>query len=199
MGLRYARQHIPHRQQALPPMHLTRPPVVSDVTGETGMAMMRARRAGERAPVTLARLRQSRCHHDEATSAKALHGHWRAEHLGAVAQALALDDRSHQQIAECDRQIAAHLETCAEGEDREAWPPVARPRQRPRTRPPLDVRGARPRITGVDLTAMEGMDEPTAWTIISARGLDLGRWPPVKPCTSWLGRCPHHRVSGGKV
>jgi hypothetical protein len=68
-------------QQALTQMHRKLQHVVSDVTGETGMASMRAIRAGERDPVRLARLRHERCHHDEATIAKALHGPWREEHL----------------------------------------------------------------------------------------------------------------------
>jgi transposase len=54
-------------------------------------------------------------------------------------------------------------------------------------------------MTGVDLTAIAGIDEPTALTSSSEIGLDLGRWPTVKHVTSWLGRCPHHQVSGGKV
>lgn len=199
MWLAYASQHIQHRPKALTPMHLKRQHVVSDVTGETGMAIMRAILAGERAPVTLARLRNDRCHHDEETIAKALHGQWCEEHLFALAQAVALYDMYHEKIAACDRQIAAHLETFAACQDREALPPVSRQRKRPRNRPPLDVRGARHRITGVDLTAIEGIDEPTALTLISEMGLDMGRWPTVKQFTSWLGRCPQHRVSGGKV
>jgi transposase len=55
------------------------------------------------------------------------------------------------------------------------------------------------RMTGIDLTAIEGIDEPTALTLISEIGLDMGRWPTVKHFTSWLGLCPHHQVSGGKV
>jgi transposase len=112
---------------------------------------------------------------------------------------VALSDMDHEQSAACDRQLAAHLETFAECQDREALPPVSRPRQRTRNRRQLDVRGSLHRITGVDLTAMAGLDEPTALTIISEPGLDMGRWPTVKHCTSWLGLCPHHRVSGGKV
>lgn len=54
-------------------------------------------------------------------------------------------------------------------------------------------------MTGVDLPAIEGIDEPTALTIISEIGLERGRWPPVKHVTSWLGRCPHPQVSGGQV
>ena len=180
-------------------MNLKLQHVVSDVTGETGMAIIRAMLAGERDPVKLARLRNDRCHHDEETIAKALHGQWREEHLFALAQAVALDDMDHEKIAACDCQIAAHLETFAECEDREALPPVSRPRKRTRNRPHVDVRGSWHRITGVDLTAIEGIDEPTALTIIREIGLDMGRWPTVKHFTSWLGRCPHHRVSGGQV
>ena len=197
--LRSYLQHSQHRQKARPHMHLKRQPVVSAGTGETGRALRGAMLAGEHAPGTLARLRPYRCHHDEATIAKALHGQWREEHLFALGPAVALDEMDHEKIAACDRRIAAHLETFAACEDREVLPPASRPRQRTRHRPQVDVRGSRPRITGVDLTAMEGIDEPTALPIISAIGLARGRWPTVTQCTSWLGLCPHHRVSGGQV
>jgi transposase len=199
MFLSYASQHIQHMQKALTQMNLKLQHVVSDVTGETGMAIIRAILAGERDPVQLARLRNYRCHHDEETIAKALHGQWRDEHLFALAQAVALYDMYHEKIVECDRQIEAYLETFAECQNRDALPPVLRPRKRTRNRPQMDVRGSLHRITGVDLTAIEGIDEPTALTIISEIGLDMGRWPTVKHFTSWLGLCPHHRVSGGKV
>jgi transposase len=199
MLLTYAGQHIQHMQKALTQMNLKLQHVVSDVTGETGMAIMRAILAGERDPVKLARLRNYRCHHDAATIAKALHGQWREEHLFALAQAVALYDMNHEKIAECDRQIEAHLETFAERQDHDAVLPKVRPRKRTRNRPRFDVRGKLHRVTGVDLTAIEGIDEPTALTLISEIGLDMGRWPTVKHFSSWLGLCPHHRVSGGKV
>jgi hypothetical protein len=77
------------------------------------MASMRARLAGARDPVQLARLRNARGPHDAATMAKALRGQWRAEHRLALAPAVARDDRDHQQIGACDRQLDAHLGTCA--------------------------------------------------------------------------------------
>jgi transposase len=83
MVLSSARQPIPHRHKALPQMHLKRQPVVSDVTGATGMALLRAMLAGERDPVPWARLRHDRGHHDAATIAKARHGQWREEPLCA--------------------------------------------------------------------------------------------------------------------
>jgi transposase len=76
---------------------------------------------------------------------------------------------------------------------------VSRPRKRTRHRPQVDVRGSRPRITGGDLTAIAGIDEPTALTISSETGLDMGRWPTVKHCTSGRGLCRQPRVSGGNV
>jgi transposase len=71
-------------------MHLKRQHVVSEVTGETGMAIRRAMRAGERDPEPWARLRHDRCHHAEETIAQALHGQWRDEHRFALAPAVAL-------------------------------------------------------------------------------------------------------------
>jgi transposase len=92
MFLSSASQPIQHRQKALPQLTLKRPHVVSDVTGETGMAILRAMLAGERDPVPWARLRNDRCHHDEEPSAKALHGQWWEEHRLALGQAVALYD-----------------------------------------------------------------------------------------------------------
>jgi len=197
MGLTSASQPFQQRPKALTPMPLKLPHVVSDVTGETGMAIMRAMLAGARDPVPWARLRHDRCHHDEETIAQALRGQWRAEPRWALAPAVARDDRSHQKIAACDRQSEAPLGTCAEPQERDVVRPLVRPRKRTRQRPRFDVRGPRQRVTGVDRTAIEGLDEPTAVTSIRAIGLDMGRWPTVTPCTAWRGRCPHHRGSGG--
>ncbi len=78
-------------------------------------------------------------------------------------------------------------------------PPAPRPRKRGRNQPGFAVREPLHRITGVDLTQIEGLDETTSLVILSEIGLDMHRWPTVKHFTSWLGLCPHHRVSGGKV
>jgi transposase len=180
-------------------MHLTLPHVVSDVTGATGMAILRAMLAGERAPVQMARLRNDRGHQDEEPIANALPGQWRAEPLFARAQAVALDAMEHEKLVACDRPSEAPLGPFAERQAHDAVLPQVRPRKRTRHRPRFDVRGTRQRVTGVDLTAIEGMDEPTALTIIREIGRDMGRWPPVQHFTAGLGRCPPHRGCGGKV
>lgn len=155
-------------------MHITQPHVVSEVTGESGMAILRAMRAGARDPEQWARLRHDRGHHAEETSAQALHGQWREEPRLAWAQAVALDDLEHQKSAAGDRPIDAPRGTLAEGPEWEAWPPGGRPRKRTRHRPHVDGRGSLHRLTGVDWTAMEGLDEPTALTSISAMGWGRG-------------------------
>jgi transposase len=199
MLLTYAGQHSQHMQKALTQMNIKLQHVVSELTGVTGMAIIRAILAGERNPVKLAQLRDYRCHQDQEAIAKALHGQWREEHLFALAQAVALYDVYHQQIAECDRQIEAYLATFADKSNAQVLPSGSRPRTRKRNQPAFEVRGQLHRITGVDLTAIEGIDDTTALIIVSEIGLDMSRWPTVKHFTSWLGVCPPQQVSGGKV
>ncbi|MGH8057565.1 MAG: IS110 family transposase, partial [Candidatus Entotheonellia bacterium] len=173
MLVTYASQHIQHMQKALTQMNLKLQHVVSDLTGVTGMAIMRAILAGERDPVKLAQLRDYRCHHDQDAIAKALYGQWREEHLFALAQAVALYDVYHQKIVECDRQIEAHLRTFADKDpvadmsEGQTLPAGPRPRTRKRNQPAFEVRGHLQRITGVDLTAIEGIDDTTALIVLS--------------------------------
>jgi transposase len=199
MLLPSAAQHIQHRHKALTQRHITLQQVVSTITGVTGRASLRAILAGERDPVTLAPLRDARCKHAEATIARAWQGTWRDAPRCALAHAVALSDVSHQTITAGDRHIAAHLQTCADRSEGPPLPPPPRPRTRRGQHPACVVRAPLPRMTGGDVTQSAGLDETTALVMLSAMGFAMRRWPPVKPCTAWLGRCPHHRVSGGKV
>ena len=83
-----ASRAVQHMQKALEQMNLQLPEVVSAMHGKTGMAILHAIRAGERDPQRLASHRDRRCTHEQATSAKAVAGHWRAEPLCAFQQAL---------------------------------------------------------------------------------------------------------------
>jgi transposase len=199
MLLTYAAQHIQHMQKALTQMNIKLQHVISDITGATGLAILRAILGGERDPEKLAQLRDYRCKHDEATIARALQGNWRDEQLFALAQAVALYEVYHQKITECDRQIETYLQTFADRREGQPLPPAPRPRKRGRNQPAFAVREPLHRMTGVDLTQIEGIDETTSLVILSEIGLEMTRWPTVKHFTSWLGLCPHHRVSGGKV
>lgn len=199
MLVQYSAQHIQHMQKALHQMNVKLDKVLSDITGGTGMAIIEAILDGERDPLKLAELRHRRCHNDEATIAKALQGSWRDEHLFTLRQAVALYKIYHQQIAECDRQIEAHLESFATKSEPSSLPPrpskgspVRNNQLRFQAREPLY------RILGVDLTRIDGIDAHTALKILSEIGTDMNRWPTVKHFTSWLGLCPGNKRSGGK-
>jgi transposase len=195
----YAGQHIQHMQKALTQMNIKLQHVVSDVTGVTGLAIIKAILAGERNPEQLAKLRDRHCQHDEAEIARALQGNWRAEHLFALQQAVEVYEFYHQQIAACDRRIEAHLQTFADKSAGKELPHRPRKRKRRMNEPRFDARPPLFRLSGVDLTAIEGIEENTALVLLSEIGTDMSRWPTEKHFASWLGLCPHHKVSGGKV
>jgi transposase len=199
MLLTSAAQHLQHRQKAFTQMKSKLQHGVRAITGGTGFAIIRAILAGERAPMPWAPRRDDRGTHDAATIARALQGSWREEPRVALAQAVERDDVYHQQITACDQPLEACLPTFAARRAGEPLPPPSRPRRRGPNQLTFAGRPPVPRITGVDLTQLDGIDETTARTVISELGVDMSRWPSVTHFTSWLGLCPHQRVSGGKV
>src|ERR1051325_6172797 len=172
MLVTYAGQHIQHIQKALTQMNIKLQHVVSDVTSVTGMAILKASLAGEREPLTLARLRDRHCQHSEAEIARALQGNWRAEHLFALQQAVELYEFYHRQIAACDQQIEAHLDTLTDHSTGKTLPAALRKPKRRRNEHHFDARLPLFRATGVDLTAIEGIHEHTALVLLSEIGTD---------------------------
>jgi hypothetical protein len=186
MLIRYAGQHVQHLQKALEQMNVKLTEVVSDITGVTGLAILRAILAGQRDPLQLAKLRHARCHRTEAEIARALHGNWRAEHLFALRQALELYETYQAQLRACDDCIERHLQTFADQSGGQPLDYKPRRRSRQRHEPAFDVRAALFRFSGVDLTLIEGIDRATALTT-SGRGRNLftpwpGRWACRSPC-----------------
>lgn len=197
MLVSYAGQHIQHMQKALTEMHVQLQHVLSDITGETGMRIMRTILAGERDPRKLAALRDPGCKRDVATIAKALHGNWRKEHLFALQQAVELYDSYKAKIAACDGQIQAQLRTFDDRTGTGTPPPPegGTPRH---NAPAFDAAGEVYRMTGVDLTRIEGIQGHTALKVVSEVGRDMSPWPSYRHFSSWMGLCPNNRVSGGK-
>src|SRR5262249_61731718 len=101
--------HIQHMQKALEQMNVKLTVVVSDITGVTGMAIVKAILQGERDPLKLAKLRNPKCKHTEAEIASALYGTWRAEHLFELKQAVGLYEVYQERLREGDRELEAHL------------------------------------------------------------------------------------------
>jgi transposase len=189
-------------QKALTLMNLQLHKVLTDITGMTGMAIIRAIVNGERDPMALAQMRhqQVKSSHDEI--AAALTGDYREEHLLSLRHALELYDVYQAKIRECDGHVERYLSSFEDkGEvtvEREQ-PRIGRERKRRNNEPYFDLRGELHRIAGVDLTQIDGINTLTAQTIISECGLDMSRFPTEKHFASWLGLCPNNRITGGKV
>jgi transposase len=188
--VRYASSHIQHMQKALAQMNLLLTNVVSDITGVTGMRIIKAIVDGERNPRVLAGMRDRRCKNDEETIARSLHGNFRPEHLFSLKQAVDLYAFYQGQIAECDQKILSQLATF----DSVSFPP-----DDPQNKPPSTIGEALQRISGVDLTRIDGIDTNSALKIIAEIGVDMSRWKSAKHFASWLGLCSGTKVSGGKI
>ncbi len=197
MLIRYAAAHVQHMQKALQQMNVLLHQVVRDITGLTGMTIIRAIVAGERDPQVLAQHRDYRCRRSAAAIAQSLTGNYRVEHVFALTQALALYDSYQAQIALCDQQIEQYLHTFTPVTME--LPPPGPAKQHNKNDLAFDVQTILYQITGVDLTRIDGIGASTALAVISEIGTDMNRWPSVKHFTSWLGLCPGTKVSGGKV
>jgi len=180
-------------------MNLKRPEVVSDLTGVTGMQLIQAILRGEHDPVLLATYRERRCQNSEETIAQALDGSYRDEHLCALQHAVDCWACYHQKISALDVVSQQHLQRLKQAQPLPPRLPKPRVRERKPNGPRFDVRTALYYVTGVELTAIEGIDALTALTVRSEIGTDMTRWATVKHVCSWLGLCPPHKQSGGKI
>lgn len=201
MLVRYRSAHIQHMQKALEQMNLKLNYVLSDITGVTGMAIIRDILAGEHNPERLAQHRNQRCKYSEEEIAKALTGNYRREQLFTLGQAVALYDHYGQQIAAVDVELAKLYATMDPPDDSL---PSTRPPQPRRSKPRknqanFDLATSLYQISGVDLTQIDGIDALTAQVILTEVGHDVRKWPTVKHFTSWLGLCPNNAITGGKV
>ena len=194
---RYAGAHIQHMQKALNQMNIQLHHVVSDLTGVTGMTIIRAILAGERDPQVLAKHRDRRCKHPVETIAKALQGNWRQEHLFSLRQAVELFDVYQQKIDDCDQAISGVLDALESQTDQQA-PQPARRQKLSRNTPDINLHERLFRMTGVDLTRIDALNPHSVLKILSETGTDMTRWPSAKHFASWLGLSPGNRVSGGK-
>ena len=197
--LRYRAAHIQHMQKALQLMNIQLTNVLSDITGATGMLIIRDIIAGAHNPVMLAQHRNPRCHSTEDEIAKALTGNYRQEHLFALQQAVELYDFYTKQIEHCDTEIEGMYSSFIPKVDiLEAPLPPVKKRKR-KNNPNFDLRKKLYQTCGVDLTRIDGLDGILVQDIISEIGVDMSKWKSSKHFASWLRLCPYNDISGGKV
>jgi transposase len=183
--------------------------VLSDLSGTTGMSILRAIAAGERNGHKLAEFRDPHVKASAQTIALRLEGTWRAEQLAILKRQLGDWDHVQAQIAACDRDLEAMLQQMPDGVPPPVVPPPAsgppaKKRRKKngkssRNEPQFDLEAELQRMTGVDLTRIDGVKAMTMQTVISEAGLDMSKWPTEQHFVSWIGLSPRNDLSGGKV
>jgi transposase len=197
-----AASYVQRMQKTLVLMNLQLHNVISDVTGVTGIAILRDIVAGQTDPAVLARHRHPRCKASGEEIAASLTGHYRDEHLFVLRQALELYDLYQEKVRRCDAKIEAHiraLEATCESPN-QILPKPRKTRSRSSNEPDFEIRS--PLFTlcgGVDLTELPGIGPYGALKLLSEIGLDMSRWSSEKHFTSWLTVAPRNRISGGKL
>ncbi len=202
MLVQEAGSHIQHMQKALSQMNLQLHNVITDITGDTGMRIIRAVVSGERDPKVLASYRDPRCKNSVDTIEKSLTGNYRREHIFSLKQALELFDVYQDKMNACDDEIEKCLlqfNSRVEVSEETLAKRIVKRRASDKNSPLFNLQSHLLRITGVDLTSVPGIDAHTGLKIISEIGLDLSRWKTGKQFASWLGVCPGNKVSGGKI
>lgn len=189
-------------QKSLDQMNVRIHRAVSDLDGVTGMAILRAIVAGERDPHRLAALRDGRCHKTEAAIADQLTGHWRADHLFSLQQAVHMYDAITARLAAYDAEIQRQLAqmTPPDRRDGEAPPPqTATKANAMKTRGQDPLRHALYRMSGVDLTRIDALGVDTVSIVLSEYGPDLSRFPTEHQFVAHMRLAPYKPISGGKI
>ncbi len=194
--------HIHRMQKALICMNLKLCNVISDITGTTGMAIIRDIVAGKRDALSLAKHRNRRCKNSEEELVKSLEGNYQDQYLFILKQELKTYDYLGDQIKEIDEYIETlygKIESKVDVKKNPLGELPSKKKKKSKNSPDFDLRSQLYRIVGVDLTAIDGLNESSVQIIISHIGVDMSRWPSHKEFVSWLNLCPNNEITGGKV
>lgn len=197
--IEYAAAHIQHMQKALMQMNVQLHHVVTDITGGTGMKIIRAIVAGESNPERLAQFRDRRCKESQETIAAALSGNYRPEHVFALRQAVEFYDFYQTKIRECDGEVEAALNALNAARPTPADPLPSVRHAAGRNEPQFPIREALHVMLGADLSQIHGLGPYTILRLVAECGDDMTKWPTVKHFTYWLTLAPGNKSSGGKL
>jgi transposase len=197
--IEYGAAHIQHMQKALMQMNVQLHHVVTDITGITGMRILRAIVAGNHTPAQLAAYRDVRCSASVETIREALTGTYRPEHLFALRHALELYDFHQTKIAECDAEIEAVLRQLNADRPAPDDPLPAVRHAKGRNEPQFEVRSALYTLLGADLSQIHGLGPYTVLRLLAECGDDMQKFPTAKDFTSWLCLAPGNKITGGRL
>lgn len=197
-----AAAHVQHMQKALTQMNLQIHHVLSDITGQSGLAILHAIVKGERNPVVLAQLRDRRVKASEEVVVKSLVGDYRREHLFTLNQSLEAFRYYQKLVAACDQEIEQHLDNFDRQlpADTPPLPPDPNAHRRRKNEFHFDMRGELYGIWGVDVTAVPAIQALTGYTLLAEVGINWSaKFRSVEAFASWACLCPHNKKSGGKI
>ena len=196
-----AAAHVQHMQKALTQMNVQIHHVLSDITGQSGLAILDAIVAGERNPVVLAQLRHSRVQASEEEVVKSLVGDYRREHLFTLGQSLEAFRYYQGLMAGCDKEIEDQLQNFDRHlpPDTPSLPPEAHAHRPRKNEFRFDMRSELYRIFGVDVTAIPAIHALTGYTLLAEVGTDWSKFRNGDAFASWACLCPHNKKSGGKI
>jgi transposase len=200
---------VQHMQKALTKMNIQLANVISDISGVSGQAIIEAILKGERDPYRLADLKHERIQASREEVARSLEGNWRKDVLFELQQAVDSYQFAHRQMQECDGKLETYLAMLptrvidVAGQPNLQPTAVARKAKKAKkpkgNAPAMDLATELKRISGVDLTSIDGIDVMGAQTILSELGTDLTAFATENQFASWLGLTPSKDISGGKV
>jgi transposase len=192
---------VQRMQKALIEMNIQLSTVLSDLSGVSGMRILKAILNGQRDPHLLATMVEPEVRATPEEIVKSLEGNWRAELLFVLQQQVDLYEAYQKKVVDCDIELRKHLETLQGKVDLKQQPigPKPKGKKGSKNAPLFDLRSELYRITGIDWTQVNGIDVLTAQTVITEAGPDLSAFPSEKHFTSWLGLTPTNQQSGGRI
>lgn len=188
-------------QKCLDQMNVRVHHAVSDVSGTTGLAIIRAIVAGERDPMKLAELRDPRCRNSKEQIAEYLTGHWRQAHLFNLGNCLKMYDFLNAEIQRYEDEIKQRMKDLTPPGAQDKTAPALPSKERMKgmkKRGQQDKRQELFRMVGADLTTIDGVGVETAETIVSEYGIDLSKFAYEKQFIAHLQLAPRQAISGGK-
>jgi transposase len=189
-------------QKALDVMNVRVHKAISDLCGVTGQHIVRAIVAGERDPVVLAAMRDTRCKCSEEELIQALTGHYQAHQVIALKQALGRYDFIVAQITELDKEIQTYLTGLIPLADDDIAEKIeSAPHDLPRGKhaPCYNVAAYVEIFTGHDPTCLPGIGPQISFGLLAELGKDMSKWPTDKHFGSFLSLAPQQKISGGKI
>lgn len=194
--VRSAATQIHLMQKSLEQMNVQLHKVLSDITGVSGLRILRAIVNGEREAEQLAALSTTGIQASRKEVAEALRGHYREQHVFTLSQALKTFDFIHERIRECDTAIEATLKRF---KSKSETPPIVPPKKKGKNQPHFHLSQELARITGVDITQIPGISALTAQTVVAEVGIDMSAFPSEHHFASWLGLAPNNKKTGGRI